>query len=68
MYLDVELPWFTFPAAHSVLCQEMQGSIVGEAADNLADLWATRADILMNLGGLKRASTVPHLIITMSTA
>eukprot|EP00438_Fugacium_kawagutii_P004247 Skav217517 [mRNA] locus=scaffold647:168406:174393:- [translate_table: standard] len=36
---------------------EMQGSIGGEAADNLADLWATRADILMNLGGLKRAST-----------
>eukprot|EP00434_Breviolum_minutum_P027368 symbB.v1.2.024197.t2/scaffold2271.1/size83755/5 len=29
---------------------------LGEAAQDLADLWATRADILMNLGGLKRAS------------
>ena len=29
---------------------------LGEAAQDLADLWATRADILMNLGGLKHAS------------
>eukprot|EP00435_Cladocopium_sp_Y103_P049673 s954_g15.t1 len=36
--------------------QETRDSL-GDAAENLADLWATRADILMNLGGLKRAST-----------
>lgn len=37
--------------------QETKESL-GEAAQDLADLWATRADILMNLGGLKRASNV----------
>lgn len=45
------------------LAQETKNSSnsLGEAAEHLADLWATRADILMNLGGLKRASTVPRL-------
>ncbi|CAJ1380679.1 unnamed protein product [Effrenium voratum] len=35
--------------------EELQGSL-GEHAPHVAELWATRADILMNLGGLKRAS------------
>ena len=45
-------------SAQGLVCQETRDSL-GDAAENLADLWATRADILMNLGGLKRASKVP---------
>ena len=46
------------PSSVQGVCQETRDSL-GDAAENLADLWATRADILMNLGGLKRASNVP---------
>ena len=46
------------PSSVQGICQETRDSL-GDAAENLADLWATRADILMNLGGLKRASNVP---------
>ena len=56
-----------FQAIQAAGCSIIDGSIphgqetkesLGEAAQDLADLWATRADILMNLGGLKRASNV----------